>query len=205
MIYLLSDTHFYHKLVKSYREPNFEQKILRSTLERVKEGDVLYHLGDFSRYLEDLPGHGLLETWKVIPARKILILGNHDVEFDEEEFIFLEDYFDEIVEFHRTIEYEVNGRAYRVLLTHYPASDPITKRYRDKQEQVRQLFFEGKHDLLIHGHIHGAHIGNTCACYKDFRIPCLNVNVEYIDYRPISIEEAIRMAEERYWELRQKR
>ncbi len=202
MIYLLSDTHFYHQLVKSYREPNFEQKLLKNIFDRVREGDILYHLGDFARHLEDPPGQGLLEMWKIIPAKKVLILGNHDLELEEEEFIFMEDYFDEIIEFYRTIEYEMKGRIYRILLTHYPASDPLTKKHRDKERKVRELFFEGKHDLLIHGHVHGAHIGNTCACHKDFRIPCLNVNVEYIDYRPISMEEAIEIAAERYWELR---
>ena len=199
MIYLLADTHFYHKLVKSYRKPNFEIELLNSIFERVKEGDTLYHLGDFARRLDDPT---FLEPWKSIPARKILILGNHDLELDKEEFIFLEDYFDEIIEFHQTIEYEMKGRTYRILLTHYPASDPTRTKHRDKEEKVRHLFFEGEHDLLIHGHVHGAHMGNTCAYHRDYRIPCINVNVEYIDYRPISIEKAIEMATGRYWNLK---
>ncbi len=202
MIYLLSDTHFYHKLVESYRPPNFGQKTIENIFQRVKEGDTLIHLGDFSRYVEDPPGRGLLGMWKAIPSKKILILGNHDLELKEEEFIFLEDYFDEIVDFHITLYYEMEARAYKILLTHYPASDPTREKHRDKEEKVRRLFFEGKYDLLIHGHIHGAHRGNKCKCYEEHRIPCLNVNVEYIGYRPISVEEAIRMAREKYWQLR---
>ncbi len=182
MIYFLADTHFNHRLVKSYRINNFEFILLNNIFKKLSDKDILYHLGDFAFNFEN---RNVLEIWKSIPAYKILIYGNHDLMLRDR--TVLEEFFDEIKEFYDSLEYE----GYRFLLTHYPAKDKRRKRHRDKEERVRKLFYEGNYHILVHGHIHGAHIGNKCACYEEYRILCMNVNIEYINYEPISIVEVL--------------
>ncbi len=185
MIYLLSDTHFYHKLVASYREPNFEFELLQNIFNIVSKEDTIFHLGDFTWDFED--PKGILATWREIYTRKILVMGNHDKTFLKklQNPGLLENYFDEIIDFYSSLDY----KGYRFLLTHYPASDPYRKKYREIEERVRELFFEGNYDLLIHGHIHLANENRRCRCFEDYKIPCFNVNVEYINFKPISIDE----------------
>lgn len=186
MIYFISDTHFYHRLVSRYRRKNFEIEILKNIFNTVKEGDVLYHLGDFTWDLED--SKGILASWLSIPARKILVMGNHDLELARVYGISVfYQYFDRVVEFKTSLRY----RGLNLLLTHYPASDPYRKIYRHIEEKVRDEFIRGGFDLLIHGHIHDAGENRKCRCTEDFRIPCFNVNVEYLDCKPVSIDEII--------------
>ncbi len=190
MIYFLADTHFYHRLVKSYRKKNFELDVIKAIWETVESSDILFHLGDFTWNLDD---ETFLAPWKLIPAKKILVMGNHDAQINKNDR--LKEYFDEIYEFHYSLEY--NG--YKFLLTHYPASDPYRKKHKDKEEKVREIFRNGGFDFLIHGHIHGAHAGRKCKCFEDYRIPCMNVNIEYIGYRPISIEEVLEAMKNKFY------
>ena len=175
MLYFISDTHFYHenivRLNPKVRFSGFENVIL-ANLYRTVNGGILYHLGDFTWHFNDEKGY--LECWKKIPARKILIMGNHDRDKGK-----LKKYFDEIYDFYHIIEFG----GLRILLSHYPAKDPITNRYPDRQELVREIYFKENCNLLIHGHVHWNEKGLKCAC-KDFGINCLNVNIEWNNYMP---------------------
>jgi len=181
MRYFISDTHFFHKnivrLTPLKRKPGFEILIIDNLKKVLKEEDELYLVGDFLWTLEP----GFLELWKSVPGRKILIKGNHDLWFPEEE---LKPFFDEIVPFYTIIE--VRGK--KVLLSHYPARDLRTFRYRELQKEISEIYHSESCSLLIHGHVHWNRFGVFCGCHLEY-VKCINVNVEFTNYRPISEKE----------------
>ncbi len=183
MIYFLSDTHLYHfnilKLNPQARRPGYELKILENLESLLKEEDTLYHLGDFTWQLQD--EFGVLERWKRLPGRKVLVMGNHDHRFGKE---VLKEFFDEIHEFSLVLEVE----GLRLLLSHYPALDLKTERFPDRQKKVEETFFKEGCYLLIHGHVHHNGSGPTCGCTLK-GVPCVNVNVEFWSFRPVSLED----------------
>jgi len=126
MEYLLSDSHYHHKmLVETGKRPDgYELLIKESWLSQVQPDDVVYHLGDVcmgdkvkvhEEYIMPMPGY------------KILIRGNHDKEKDS---WYLSHGWDEI---HDQLRLK---RPWRVLLTHKPQPD------------------DGSFDLNIFGHLH---------------------------------------------------
>jgi len=183
MIYFTSDTHLYHynilKLNPQARKPGYELRILDNLEALLKEGDTLYHLGDFTWQLYD--ELKVLDRWKKLPAKKVLIMGNHDHRFGKE---ILGEFFDEVHEFSLVLELD----GFKILLSHYPALDLKTQRFPEKQERVEKEFFEKGCDLLLHGHVHHNGDGPTCGCALK-GIPCVNVNVEFWEFRPVSLEQ----------------
>ena len=179
MKYFISDTHFYHrnilKLCPLKRKPGFEELIFENLKRQLKSSDVLYHLGDFSW----VDSHHLLKRWRELPGRKVLIKGNHDWHFKN-----LHLYFDEVVEF-STLLY-VRGK--RVLLCHFPSKDLRTYRYRELQEKITEIYTETGASLLVHGHVHWNPYAVFCGCHLN-GVKCLNVNVEFTNYRAVSEEE----------------
>ncbi|NPA41783.1 MAG: nicotinate phosphoribosyltransferase [Aquificae bacterium] len=186
MIYFISDTHFYHhnilRLNPEVRKPLFEERILNDLFEVLKEEDTLYHLGDFTWELWDQ--RGILELWKKLPSRKVLLMGNHDRRVP---LSVLKEFFDEIHELYHLIE--VDGK--RLLLTHYPALDLRTQRFPELQSKVRELFFELNCDLLVHGHVHYTPGKPLCGC-SSLGIPCYNVNVELNDFKPVPLTRVLK-------------
>ncbi|ADU97119.1 metallophosphoesterase [Thermovibrio ammonificans] len=180
MFYFISDTHFFHrnilKLCPLKRREGFEELIL-SNLERVlREGDTLFVLGDFLwREVE-----GFKERWRSLPGRKVLICGNHDWPLGEK----LSDYFDEIYDF--SLALEIKGK--RLLLCHFPSKDLRTYRYCELQARITREFRSTGASLLIHGHVHFNPYGVFCGCHLN-RVKCVNVNVEFTNYLPVSQEE----------------
>ena len=185
MLYFISDTHFYHenilKLNPDFRFPFFEEVILENLEKTLKPGDILYHLGDFTWHLDDR--RGILRRWKALPCRKVLVRGNHDSRFSDRD---LGEFFDEIEEFSLVVEHS----GVRLLLSHYPALDLRTGRFPDLQLEVERTFTDEGCDLLIHGHVHRGRDGRACGCCLK-GIPCFNVNVEYSDFRPVSLQDIL--------------
>lgn len=74
--WLITDTHFYHKLMVELcgRPTNFNELILKNLRHLVAKQDTLIHLGDviFYKYPEL---KGMLDS---VPCRKFLMMGNHD-------------------------------------------------------------------------------------------------------------------------------
>jgi len=185
MLYFISDTHFYHgniiNLNPEVRFKGFEIVILTNLFKVLKPEDTLYHLGDFTWHFNDKNEY--LKVWKALPGKKILVMGNHDKDKET-----LKEYFDEIYDFYKIIEY----RGKRVLLSHYPAKDPITDRYPARQEEIREIYFKERCDILIHGHVHWNKEGLKCAC-EEYGIVCINANVEWNDYKPVSEKEVDKL------------
>ncbi|GAB6077008.1 metallophosphoesterase [Desulfurobacterium crinifex] len=181
MRYFISDTHFFHRnilrLNSLKRKPGFEEIVVENLKRTLKEDDVLYHLGDFIWKLEK----GFLEVWKSISGRKILVKGNHDYRFKNEE---LRPFFDEIYEFYTVVE--IKGK--NVLLSHFPAFDLRTYRYKEIQAKIWKLYRDLKCSLLLHGHVHWNPSGVFCGCHLR-GVKCRNVNVEFTGYMPVLEEE----------------
>ncbi len=181
MDYFIADCHFFHaniiRLNPLKRKPGFEERVLSNLRSSLKEGDRLFVLGDFTwRLPEDF-----LDLWNSIPGKKYLIMGNHDYWFKEEE---LSPFFDQIFPFTHTLE--VDGK--RLLLCHFPSKDLRTYRYLELQKMVTEEFKEGNYSLLLHGHVHWNPYGVFCGCHLNC-VKCLNVNVEFTGFKPISLKE----------------
>ncbi|WP_456484642.1 metallophosphoesterase [Desulfurobacterium sp.] len=187
MIFFISDTHFYHRNIvnlSAFRFEGFENRILENLEKILTERDILYHLGDFTWHGKDKKG--FLKRWQALPCRKVLVKGNHD----EVTSSVLPIYFDEIIPFFKILD--IRGK--RLLLSHYPALDLRKKRrYIDRIRRVRWLFDFYRCDHLVHGHVHRNLAGIHCGCFL-YGIKCFNVNLEFTGYRPVSVEEVIKLA-----------
>lgn len=140
MIYFVSDTHFNHNNVVKYERNHFKNikehddfvmSVIKNT---VKEGDILYHLGDFCMGSE-LP-IDIAYEFKNLPCKKILIAGNHDAAGTDGTVVnHFSSIFDEV--YTKPLFYSK-----RVLLSHEPL--PVTQG-----------------TLNIHGHLHGAFLNSA--------------------------------------------
>lgn len=117
MDYFISDTHFAHANLLLFEQRPFEtiaehdDFILTLLEKKLREGDILYHLGDF--IFSDACKDESLKRWKALPCRKVLIKGNHD----KKKMSYYSEYFDEVYD--TPIYYKR-----RVVLSHYPV--PVT-------------------------------------------------------------------------------
>lgn len=79
MIWVTSDTHFYHKklVTGGYRPEGYEELIFADWEKKVRPGDMVIHLGDvvFGKPEEK---EATLVRLKALPGYKILLRGNHD-------------------------------------------------------------------------------------------------------------------------------
>jgi calcineurin-like phosphoesterase family protein len=161
--FLISDTHFDHKMIMEY-EPSRQQfgdrfdmteAIIERWNETVGPNDLVFHLGDVffcgAKRAEEIASR--------LNGRKILIDGNHDgmsrtkyrkLGFESFKYYFVDDLF----------------------LSHYPQHDSA----------IRSAIENGAIIGNVHGHVHSDITGLDQSIYK-----C--VSVELIDYRPIPIEE----------------
>lgn len=78
--WVVADTHFGHNRLREYcgRPEGFEERILRG-LARVRENDVLIHLGDFC-IGDDIGWH--LQFMGRVAGKRWLLKGNHDRKSD---------------------------------------------------------------------------------------------------------------------------
>ncbi|MEO2082768.1 MAG: metallophosphoesterase [Desulfurobacteriaceae bacterium] len=181
MLYFISDTHFKHenilRLNPLKRKKGFEVQIIDNLKVQLKEGDTLYHLGDFAWSLDE----ELLDAWRSIPGKKILVKGNHDNFFGDSDLLL---YFDEVINFSTVVKI----REKNVLLCHYPALDLRTFRFKELQRKVEKVFKGSGSVLLLHGHVHWNPYCVFCGCHLK-GIRCFNVNVEFNGNRAVSEEE----------------
>lgn len=79
-LWFTSDTHFFHGNIIEYCNRPFKdvyemnEALIQNWNDRVKPGDVIFHLGDFGH----CGSQKLKETLERLNGRKYLILGNHD-------------------------------------------------------------------------------------------------------------------------------
>lgn len=175
-LWFTSDTHFWHNNILKFCRPKFQtveemnEEIIKQWNARVKEDDIVFHLGDFC--------WGNSTQWEEILKRLNghihLILGNHDVKNLNERSM---SYFDS-VSFQRQIVIE--GRP--VYLNHYPFLT-YGGIYRKEEDIVWQLFG--------HVHSHDRFTGGADTARLKYLLPYqMDVGVDSKEnYAPYSWEE----------------
>ena len=161
-IWLISDTHFNHRNILTFKDddgnlirPNFtnvhdmDEHMVECWNSVVKDGDIVYHLGDV--YFGELGQ--LLNRCR---GRKRLILGNHDAGKDQH-----------LLRSFSKIQMWRMFPEFGLLLTHVPVHPSSLER---KDFTLRN----------VHGHLHQRKIDDT---------RYTNVSVECINYTPVNIEE----------------
>jgi calcineurin-like phosphoesterase family protein len=171
-----SDHHFGHKNIQKYenRPDDWQSRAVDHWNERVKDDDIVIHLGDFvfssvayaKVIMNELRGH------------KYIILGNHDRSPQN----MLDMGFEQVFGHRKHAKYGENqfwmrwtmepnfGRSYPVCLSHAPLSE-----------------LRGFSQFNLHGHTHSnpnpVEIG-----HYDWHVNC---SVDVADYYPISADEII--------------
>ena len=169
MIYYISDLHFYHtNILKMCNRPfeNIEEmnaKLIENWNKKVREGDIIYFLGDFSFKGNQSKADEILKQLK---GKKYFIKGNHDKRTWLErvkENKLIEDYFD-------YKEIDDNGRM--VVLCHYPF------------HSWNGLYHGSYH---LYGHVHDKTVEN-----EEWQNNRYNVSCEVLEYEPKTLDEIIK-------------
>lgn len=174
MIYITSDTHFFHSNIIKYCNRPFKHHYqMDEVLEHrwnsvVSSDDTILHLGDFA-----FPKKGNVQALlKRLNGYKILVLGNHDSSKKK----MLEMGFDEV---HK--EMEVKTFFGNIIIRHEPIPYPDMDNYSDFV-------------LCLHGHVHDKF---KVKRYQDKPYPVmLNVGVDVWDFKPINpLIELVRQSD----------
>lgn len=179
-IYFISDTHFNHKnIIKYCNRPfkNIEEMnkvLIENWNNTVTDFDTIFHLGDVALTNES-------EMKEIIPklkGKKILIKGNHDKKSKE---------------FFRSVGFEIipdnplKLDTEKLILSHEPLAD----------KEIPEGY------INIHGHIHNNPLHKINPTTNEMEYPeelyseklHINVSVDVIDFKPISLEELLKKVE----------
>lgn len=130
-IYFTSDLHLGHRGVIQFQHRPFQdvesmnREIIHNFNSVVHANDMLYILGDVTHRISESEANALIGK---IKGRKILIRGNHDVEYDVSLFEDICDYR------------ELNHEKLKYVLMHYPLMEWNRSRHNSS--------------IHLHGHIH---------------------------------------------------
>jgi calcineurin-like phosphoesterase family protein len=137
--WVTSDHHFLHNNILNICKRPFQtvdemnEKLIENWNSVVKNGDIVYYLGDFAIEKHNMANAlvSLTEILSKLKGKKILVKGNHDE-------LYLDLYRDH---FHNMIDYfELMINKKRIVMCHYPFEE-----WRDKY----------KNSIHLHGHSHG--------------------------------------------------
>lgn len=164
-IYFTSDTHFNHANIIQYSDRPFKgidhmtEVLIANWNKKVKPGDVVYHLGDFS--LSWGPKHESMidDILLRLNGQKYLILGNHDRDevINNKRWIWARHYHE--------IKVNVGGDSHQIMMFHYA---------------LRSWNKMGRGPWMLYGHSHGNlpwHPGKS-----------MDVGVDPNDYGPLSVQ-----------------
>ena len=172
MIYLISDTHFYHKSIIPYCKRPFSsinemnEKIIENWNSIVTNKDIVYFLGDFSFASTEMTR----DICNRLNGYKIMIRGNHDR--DRGEMSWRNIGFQEVFSTPQVLYYvDRNSNLRHVTLSHEPQ-------------------YISNNEFNIHGHIHDSLLSSEYPDMNQNNHLC--VCVERINYRPISFEDIQR-------------
>jgi calcineurin-like phosphoesterase family protein len=174
-IYFTSDSHWGHLNFLSFKDENGErirkefssleemdETMIERWNERVRNSDVVYHLGDVG-----FGGWNKLEAiLKRLNGQKRLVMGNHDRYG--------------VSNYSRHFEIKPNGRHFGTDMTGCDVSFMVSH-IPLHPESVRNSFSTGR-VFNLHGHTHQRKLADSMY---------LNVCVENTNYAPISLEEVV--------------
>lgn len=202
MRYYIADTHFFHENMNSMYDmrgfadaKTMNDYMIEKWNERVQKNDDVVILGDFS--------HGNVEQTNELldklKGRLYMILGNHDYIFSKKElntkrFVWIKDY----------AQMSDNGR--KVILSHYPIMC-YNGQYHVSSKGNEMTY-------MVHGHVHNTHDQRFVDEYvmnarktpyinkageRQGCCPCNMINCfcMYSDYTPVTLDEWIKINEDR--------
>lgn len=178
MIFFISDTSFYNQdLIEPDRgrQMRFESSILNNCELLLRPSDILYHLGNFARSIDDVQGY--LTRWQNIDCQKILLKTESDNLFSDDQ---LGSYFDYII---HDDYISLNFEDYKVLASYFPVGTDMTYSIEKSASIKNALVY---HDVLIHGYSYKYPDTLQCQCEK-MGFNCFNVNVKLNKNCPIPI------------------
>lgn len=173
MKYFISDNHWGHGNIinianRPFNDVNeMNQYMIDQWNSVVGENDEVYYLGDLMYRMN--PKHFVKYILSKLNGKKYLIPGNHDKRYMK--------HYIEHFEWINEIEYlthSVNNETYNFVLFHYPI-----------------ISWDGmfRNHIHLHGHTHN----NSIEDKMNYNIigHILNVNCEFNDYKPLSINDII--------------
>lgn len=171
MIYFISDHHWGHKAVIHMSQRPFDDVhqmnmyMIEKWNEVVGEDDEVYYGGDLMYKMN--PNSFVKNVLNNLNGKIYLLLGNHDERY-------LKKYMDRIewVKDRFELKYIHEDKEYRFILDHYPLYS-----------------WKGMWRKTIHLHGHTHH--NTSDLYYESIGNKMNINCEFLEYKPISIVEVI--------------
>lgn len=173
MIFFTSDLHLGHEEVIAKRQRPFadvremNEALIGNYNQRVRDDDTVYILGDLCHKLSLSEANELIAR---LNGRKILLRGNHDLDYDPALFeaqhdFLMEDFADR-----------------RFVMIHYALVDWPRRK---------------KGGIHLHGHMHESRAYNEANRAKGlFRY---DVGVDANEYRPVSLEEVLAFYEGYAW------
>lgn len=165
MIYFTSDLHIGHENILSMCQRPFDniedmnETLIKNWNQMIQPKDTVYILGDFFFMIPVEEANVIIKKLK---GKKILIQGNHDLNYEKT-------LFDEICEF-KIIKYNKK----KFILMHYPLLE-------------WPHYFQG--GIHLHGHQHNTQEYNLEM--KNQGILRYDVGVDANDFKPICIDEII--------------
>lgn len=164
-IWVISDTHFNHdNIIKYCNRPFVDAKEMNEAIvsnwnETVKDGDIVYHLGDVYMGVHPDPKYSNERLITSLKGRKRLILGNHDNGKDQ----VLQRTFQKISIWRMFVEHGL-------MLSHVP---------------IHPGSFRHKTTINVHGHTHDNIVVDDFG-NPDYRY--LNVCVDKTNFYPVHID-----------------
>lgn len=180
--FFTSDTHFHHANVIGYcKRPWGGVEEMNTALvdkwnARVKDGDTVYHCGDFA-FRHDKHWLDILER---LNGKIVLIKGNHD--HKRLKTTAVKDKFELIYDDGVFAVPDKNGKLHNVWMNHFPPFGSS----KDPREMWRPGWEPGArtpwHQVALCGHVHTEwkHYGSV-----------INIGVDVWDYQPVTIDEIL--------------
>lgn len=205
MIWITSDTHYWHKNIclgssawkdksgcRDFNNPKeMSEALVNSINKYVQQDDTLYHLGDWSFGGQE----NILNFWNRLICKNIkLVPGNHDSHIKKNKpfkNLFIKDGY--ISEFDEkgskslapnhlfTVLPELTSFIYekqKFIFCHYPIDE-----WKDMD----------RGSIMLHGHCHG----NINDCETNTFYKRMDVGIDWKEFRPYSIEEIIKIMNKR--------
>jgi calcineurin-like phosphoesterase family protein len=170
-IWFTSDTHFGHANIIKYCNRPFKsleemnRRLIHNWNQRVKEDDMVFHLGDFCFRNTSDKGEGIkvnaVDWMKKLNGNIVLIKGNHDKNNSAKSPI-------------KSMVLEYDNK--KILLIH------------DPEDFFKTI--KGKFDIVLCGHIHDEWVTKRCN-----GVDIINAGVDVNNFMPVTFQELLKHRE----------